>query len=82
MDAMISEVKKDFHILIDQIDNEEVLKSFYKVMLQSTSRKEGELYNSLSEEQKKALLLAEEQSKYSENLIDHETQIKKYKNWL
>ncbi len=77
-----SEIKTNFHHLIDEIDNEPLLMKFYDLLLKSRVQKEGELWNQLSEEQKNELLIAESESHYHKNLIDHKTQKAKHRKWL
>jgi len=69
-----SDIKSNFHQLIDEIDNERLLMKFYDLLIKSKIQKEGELWNQLSEEQKNEVLLSESESHYQKNLIDHETQ--------
>ena len=57
-----SDIRNNFHNLIDSIDNEPLLLKFYDLMIKSTSTGEGQLYDKLSEEQKKVLMIAEEES--------------------
>ena len=77
-----SDIKTNFHHLIDEIDNEPLLMKFYDLLIKSRVQKEGELWNQLSKEQKNELLLAESESHYKKNLIDHETQKAKHRKWL
>lgn len=77
-----SEIKSNFHQLIDEIDNEGLLMKFYDLLLKSKVQKEGELWNQLSDEQKNEVLIAESESKYKKNLIDHNTQKAKHQKWL
>lgn len=77
-----SEIKSNFHQLIDEIDNERLLMKFYDLLIKLKVQKEGELWNQLSEEQKNEVLLAESDSHYQKNLIDHETQKAKHQKWL
>lgn len=77
-----SDIKNNFHHLIDEIDNDSLLMRFYDLMKKSKGQKEGDLWNQLSNEQKNLLLLTEEESRNPKNLIDHKTQIAKHKKWL
>jgi hypothetical protein len=77
-----SNIRSSFHKLIDEIDNERLLMKFYDLLIKSSDQKEGELWNQLSEEQKNEILIAESESHYKKNLIDHETQKAKHKKWL
>ena len=75
------EVKRNFHQLIDNIDNDSLLKDFYE-LLKHRSAPEGELWNNLSNSEKEELLLALEESKNPYNLIKHSEVKKKHKKWL
>ncbi len=77
-----SDLKNNFHHLIDEMDNEGLLMRFYDLMIKSKSQKEGDLWNQLTSEQKELLLLSEQESRNPENLIDHNTQKAKHKKWL
>ena len=77
-----SDIKNNFHDLIDEIDNEILLLRFYDLILKSKNQEEGKLWGQLSESQKSQLLATEEESLYEKNLIDHKTLKAKYKKWL
>ena len=77
-----SDIRTEFHQLIDKIENEELLMKFYGLLIKSSVQQEGELWNKLSDEQKESLLLAESESNYSKNLIDFKTQKEKHGKWL
>ena len=77
-----SDIKNDFHHLIDEIENDGLLMRFYDLMKKSKGQREGDLWNQLSNEQKDLLFLTEEESRNPKNLIDHKTQIAKHKKWL
>ena len=68
-----AELKKDFHNLIDKIDNEVLLSTFYDLIKKRISAREGQLWNNLTEEEQKELNLAFEESENPENLIQHDT---------
>ena len=78
----LTELRAEFHQLIDKIDNEQLLMRFYDLLIKSSIQKEGDLWNKLTAQQKKDLLLAESESKYSKELIDLETMKEKHKKWL
>ena len=77
-----SDIKSNFHQIIDEIDNERLLMKFYDLLIKSRVQKEGELWDQLSEEQKNEVLIAESESHYQKNLIDHQTQKAKHQKWL
>ncbi|MDP3914969.1 MAG: hypothetical protein Q8R96_14660 [Bacteroidota bacterium] len=76
------ELKQSFHHLIDSIDNENLLINFYDLIKKRSSAKEGQLWNKLTDQEQKELLLSLEESKNPENLIDHEEMKMKHKKWL
>ena len=75
-------LKKNFHLLIDSIENENLLISFYELMKKRSSTKEGQLWNRLTQKEQDELLLSLEESENSYNLISHEEMAKKHKKWL
>ncbi len=76
------ELKKSFHNLIDSINNENLLMSFYELMKKRFSSTEGQLWNRLSKQEQEDLLLALEESDEEENLINNEEMKIKHKKWL
>ncbi|HBS84970.1 MAG: hypothetical protein A2W91_07025 [Bacteroidetes bacterium GWF2_38_335] len=76
------ELKRDFHALIDSIDNENLLLIFYDLIKRRTSTKEGQLWSKLTKQEQKDLLIAFEESQVPENLISSEEMVKKHKKWL
>ena len=77
-----SDIRTNFHQLIDEIDNDRLLMKFYDLLLKSNVQKEGDLWNQLSDEQRNEVLIAESESHYKKNLLDHETQRAKHQKWL
>ena len=78
----IMELKKNFHRLIDSIDNESLLRNFYDFIQTKTRTKDGELWGRLNEDEQKELLLAFEESEDPDNLIDNAGIEKKHRKWL
>lgn len=76
------ELKENFHSLIDSIDNESLLLSFYNLMKNSSSSEDGQLWNRLSISEQEELLLSFEESKNDENLLSHDEMKQKHKKWL
>ena len=76
------ELKKNFHNLIDRIENERLLRDFYDLFLRRFKAKEGKLWNNLTAEEQDDLLMSEEESKYEANLISHKEMMKKHQKWL
>jgi len=75
-------IKDEFHHLIDSIDDEQLLKGYYELIQNLNSGENGQLWNSLTEEQKREVLLAYEESFDSANLIPHEEIKKSHEKWL
>ncbi len=72
------ELKKDFHNLIESIDNEGLLSDFYELIKRRISIKEGELWKGLTEKEREELNLAFKESEEPHNLISHEEIRKKH----
>lgn len=77
-----SDIRANLHRLIDEIDNDLLLMKFYDLLLKSKDHNEGELWNQLTDKQKNEVLVAESESQYSKNLIDHKNQKSKHRKWL
>lgn len=75
-------IKEDFHQLIDSIEDEQLLKSYYQLIQKINIDQNGHLWNSLSEDEKKELLTAYEESFDSNNLISHEQVKLQHDKWL
>ncbi len=75
-------LKKNFHRLIDKVEDKELLDQFYKALSFSSERKEGILFNGLSAKEKKTLMKSYEESKSRKNLISHEKVMQMYSKWL
>ncbi len=71
------ELKKNFHKLIDSIDNKDLLLNFYELITKRISDKDGKLWNNLTKKDKEELLLAFEESNNPDNLISHDEMKKK-----
>ncbi|PKP32546.1 MAG: hypothetical protein CVT99_04190 [Bacteroidetes bacterium HGW-Bacteroidetes-16] len=76
------ELKKDFHNLIDSIDNENILVSFYDIIKSKTVTKDGQLWGRLDKKEQEELLIAFEESENPDNLIDNDVMRKKHRKWL
>ncbi len=75
-------LKRDFHKLIDSIDNEQLLSAFYALLKRKAENEEGKLWQNLTAEQRNALKNAFQESEHAENLVGHDTVRKKFKKWL
>jgi len=76
------EIKNNFHQLIDSIENENLLRKFYELMLRKRALKDGILWNKLSDEERDELLLANKESENPDHHISHDEIRKKYAEWL
>jgi hypothetical protein len=76
------EIKTNFHHLIDQLNNEELLIKFYRIMEQASSTTEGQLWNRLSGDEQMELLKIEEKAQADLDLISSEQMQIKHKKWL
>lgn len=75
-------IKEDFHKLIDKIEDEEVLKGYFKLIQRLNNNQTGELWNTLSAEEKEELLLSYEESSEPNNLVSHDDVKKQHAKWL
>ncbi|CAM4056385.1 hypothetical protein [Gillisia hiemivivida] len=64
------ELKSDLHKIIDKIQNEDLLASLYDFLKSRETTKSGNLWASLTSEQKEEVLMAYTDSEVEENLID------------
>ncbi|MBC7400894.1 MAG: hypothetical protein H7289_13210 [Mucilaginibacter sp.] len=76
----IETLKSEFHELIDQINDEEILAQFYDALNRSVST-EGSLWKSLTEEQQQGVLIAYEESKDKANRIPLSVIKSKFDKW-
>lgn len=73
-----SELKSDLHKILDRIENEQLLRTIYDFLKQRETAREGQIWNTLSEEQKKEVYLSYEESQDDKNLIDWDAVKKRY----
>jgi len=64
------ELKSDLHKILDKIDNEQLLRAIYDFLKQREDAKEGQIWSTLTEEQKKEVYLSYDESNDDDNLID------------
>ena len=72
------ELKSDLHKILDRIENEQLLRTIYDFLKQSEGAEEGQIWKTLTEEQKKEVYLSYEESQEDKNLINWDTVKKKY----
>jgi len=73
--------REAFHKLIDEIGDETVLRSYYQLISVLNQNEEGELWNSLADDEKEELLVSYEESLSEENLVDHNVVMEKHLKW-
>lgn len=72
------ELKSDIHKILDRIENEQLLRTIYDFLKQGGNSQEGQIWKTLTEEQKKEVYLSYEESQDDKSLIDWDTVKKKY----
>lgn len=74
--------REDFHRLIDQIEDETVLKAYFKLIESLRLNQKGKLWSELSIEEREELILSYEESFNQENLLSHDEVKKQHSKWL
>jgi hypothetical protein len=74
--------KEKLHILVDQIQDEKLLKAYLDLLENRAKEVVGKLWNTLSNQEKEELLLSYEESFDDDNLIDNKEVKSKFKKWL
>ena len=72
------ELKSDLHKILDRIENEQLLRTIYDFLKQRESAQEGQIWKTLTPEQKNEVYLSYEESQDDKTLKDWETVKKKY----
>ncbi|HEY2583563.1 MAG TPA: hypothetical protein VGI43_17255 [Mucilaginibacter sp.] len=75
-------IKDDFHQLIDNIEDEQLLQHFYQLIQKISDGQNGHLWNNLTEDKKNELLLAYEESFDADNLLSHDQVKRQHERWL
>ena len=75
-------LKSNLHKLIDQIDNPNLLEEYYQEMKSIIQKSQGKVWDTLTEYQKKEVLLSYEESEDENNLIDTKSVLNKYKDLI
>ena len=76
------EIKTNFHHLIDQLNNEELLIKFYRIMEQASTTADGQPWNRLTSDEQMELLKIEREAQSDLDLISSEQMQNKHKKWL
>ena len=64
------DLKSDLHKILDKIENEQLLRAIYDFLKQRENSVEGQIWKTLTEEQKKEVYLSYQESEDDNNLID------------
>ncbi|MFZ1809340.1 MAG: hypothetical protein WAU36_19055 [Cyclobacteriaceae bacterium] len=64
------ELKKNLHQIVDRIEDERLLRTIYSFLEIREKSTDGQMWNSLTESQKKEVLEIYEESENDSNLID------------
>ena len=72
------EMKSDLHKILDRIENEQLLRTIYDFLKQGEIAQEGQIWKTLTEEQKKEVYLSYEESQDDKILIEWDTIKNKY----
>lgn len=73
------ELKSNLHKIVDQIEDESLLRALYRFLKLRENSEEGKIWNALTEEQKKEVMLAYDESEDNANLIEDKEVWKKLK---
>ena len=73
------ELKSNLHKIVDKIDNEQLLQTIYDFLKLSENSQEGQIWKSLTEEQKKEVYLSFQESEDDKNLVSWDEVNKKVK---
>jgi len=71
------ELKSSIHKIVDKIQSEQLLQTIYDFLKTNESDNIGKLWKSLSDEQKREVLLSYDESEDNESLIDDSEFFKK-----
>ncbi|MEQ8358738.1 MAG: hypothetical protein RH860_04565 [Cytophagales bacterium] len=74
-----TELKSVIHQIVDRIQSEHLLETIYDFLKTRENSKPGEIWESLTVEQKREVLISFEESEDEKNLIDIEDVIKRKK---
>lgn len=64
------ELKSNLHKIVDRIEDEQLLRAIYSFLKTRESSEDGQIWKQLTDEQKKEVLEAYEESEDDANLID------------
>lgn len=64
------ELKSNLHKIVDRIEDEQLLRAVYSFLEKRENSEDGQMWKQLTEEQKKEVLQAYEESEDDSNLIE------------
>jgi hypothetical protein len=64
------ELRSNLHKILDKIENEQLLRAIYDFLIQKESAVEGQIWKTLTEEQKNEVYLSYKESEDESNLTD------------
>ena len=73
-----TELKQNIHLLIDSIENENLLASFYDLIKKRSSAEEGQLWHRLSNQEQEELITSLNESENPDYLISNDEMKKKH----
>jgi len=73
-----TELKLDLLRILNKIDNEQLLRAIYDFLKQSENAEEGQIWKTLTQEQRKEVYESYEESEDDDNLTDWELIKKKF----
>jgi len=74
-------LKSNLHKMIDRIENQTLLEDYYKEMKIILEKSQDSVWDKLTDDQKKDVLLSYEESEVDKDLIDNKLVMNKYKDW-
>lgn len=74
-----TKLKSNIHQIVDRIQSEQLLETIYDFLKTRETTKSGEIWKSLTKEQKNEVLLSFEESQDEKNIIDLDQVIKRNK---
>jgi hypothetical protein len=73
------ELKNNLHKIVDRIEDEQLLRAIYSFLEKRENSEDGQMWKQLTEEQKKEVLQAYEESEDDTNLIEDKDIWKRFK---
>lgn len=65
-----TQLKSELHKMLDSIDNEPLLRALYDFLKMNNTASEGQIWRTLSEDQKQQVYLSYNESEDPDNLVD------------